>query len=410
MRFYKNSELVRRYSVSDKTVRNWIAASLAGKLDLKLLNEDGKHFIADSVANNTALKRLVTKGKKYRNGLAFKVVKPRQEFYELFSLRQIIDIANMLEKDRELSWHYSYFGKVAPYWNEYLTELYNSGEGNLLTNTIDTFKYSYPYLDQILERFDHVNVVNVCIGNNMAAKDIIAHVQATGKLNRCVAIDISDQILEVAKENTRQWYEGVIELETHTMDLRRDWFGDILADNPELTPGSKVVNLVLFVAGPIANFKRPEQVLRNIHDSLGIDDLLFISKKRDTQESRQFFDFNIKNDKSLMGAKDIDIAAVIGIDESCYTFEQGFDPERKMRFMRLRLNVGLAIQFETSGFTKTVEFEKGEIIFLWRYWQMTDKVLMGYLRDTDFSILQSMHSIDRQLITTISKVKDGQDL
>jgi uncharacterized SAM-dependent methyltransferase len=410
MRFLKNGELIRRYGVSDKTVRNWIAASLTGKLDLKVVEDRDKHYIADTVGNDQMLKKLTVKGRKYRNGRTYKVVSPKDEFYELYSLPQIIDIANLLEKEKELSWDYSYFGEAAAYWNQYLNEMYAAGEGNLLTNTIETFKFSYPYVDAITSHYDHINVVNICIGNNLVAKDIIAHIKNQGKLNRCIALDLSPDILDVAEKNTDKWFDNEVKLEKYVVDVRYQWFGDILAHNPKVMDAGSVMNLVLFIGGPIVCFKWPEQVLHTIHDSLGANDLLFTSQKRDTNEARDFFDFNVKSDTTLTGFRRNIMAHLLSIEPNFYTLEQAFDPQLRMRYMQLRLNVSVAVKFETETFTKTVELEKGDALFLWRSWQYSDEQILGKLRESDFSVLQTIQSKDKQLLATISKVKDIQDL
>jgi len=410
MRFFKNSELVHKYGVSDKTVRNWIAASLEGKLALKLFQENGKYFIADSVFNGVALKRIVENGKKYRNTLSHKTISPKKEFYDQFTQPQIVEICNQLEKSKEISWHYSYFGEAAAYWDTYLNELHETGGGNMITNTHDVLAVNYNYIDAHIRDYEYVNIINICAGNGLAAKDITAHIHAQGKLNRFVTIDISPDVLSIAANNMEKWFSGKIKAESHLLDLRHQWFGDALAVDPNGIESSKVINLVLFIAGPIVNFEFPQQPLRTIHDSLNMQDLLLTTHKRDTEETRTFFDFNIQSDKSLIGHRRKILVDLLNIDESYYSVEQALYSADKVSYIYMRLTVGITLQFKSGNYKKTISFEKGETLSLWRAWQFTDMDLLNLLHDTGFSLLQSSQSIDRQMLMTISKVKDSQDL
>jgi hypothetical protein len=404
LKYFKNKELTTLYNVSDKTVRNWIAASQEGKLGLKLIEEKGRTYIADSVANNYLLEQMAVSGKKYRNSRNHKTIEPTAEFYRLFDSKQVIDIANSLDNYHELSWHYSYFGIAAPYWNQYLHELYDAGKPNLITNTIETLDLSVPYIDAIIADYKYVNVVNVCIGSNLTVKKVITRMQEQNKLKRFIAIDISPGILDAAEIDTNTWYEGSVKMEKHVLDIRSQNFNNILAEDSFGVDASQTINLVFFIAGPLHNFKDPRHVLRMLNNSIGKNDLLFTSVKRNTVETKRFFDFNIKSDRSMLGMRRKMLLDLLNIDKSFYEVEQSVDVEENVSFVRVRLRVSLSILFEKDKFKNTVELQKGDTLTLWRGWKYTDAELVELFSSTDFIPIQVIHSLDGQLTMQISKI------
>lgn len=404
MKYFKNKELTTLYNVSDKTVRNWIAASQEGKLGLKLYEENGKTYIADSIANNQLLEQTVKKGKKYRNNRNHKVLTPSQEFYELFNTSQVIDIANWLDNYHELSWHYMYFGDAAKYWDRYLHELYNAGTPNLLTNTIETLDLSADYIDALIKPYQYVNVINVCIGNNLGIRNTLARLQQQKKLKRFVAIDISQGILDVSERNIEQWFNGSIHMEKYLLDVRGQSFGDILLKDTYGDDASATINLIFLVGGPIVNFKNPQQVLQTINRSMGKNDLLVTSLRRNTPQAKQFFDFNIKSDPTLLGWHRKVLLDRLSVDESLYELEQGVDEATKYRYIRVRLKVGLSIRFESDSFQKIVRLEKGDTILLWRAKHYRDQDIINAFREASFSPVHVSQSLDRELNLLISKI------
>ena len=95
MKFFKNTELAKLYHVSEKSVRNWISATKEGKLDLELYTENDKSYIANTAENDIILKRLVDRGKKYKNSRGYRVITPNDEFYKTYSNKQVLDIISV---------------------------------------------------------------------------------------------------------------------------------------------------------------------------------------------------------------------------------------------------------------------------------------------------------------------------
>jgi L-histidine N-alpha-methyltransferase len=407
LRHFTNKELTRLYGVSDKTIRNWIAASLSGDLDLKLIEHGKRSYIADSTANNYLLEKLAQRGRKYRNSTNHKVVQPSDEFKELFAPEHIIDIANTLDNHHELSWSHSYFGRAGVYWNQYLNELYDAGKPNMITNSIETLDLSQALIDAHIAKYKKVNIVNVAVGNNNVLRKLVANLHERKKLDRFIAIDISPTILDIAEKNCQEWFNGAIALEKHLLDIRHHTFYDVLSRTDADT-----TNLIFFTAGPLHNFKDPRHLLRNFHNSMSRHDLLFTAIKRNTNQTKRFFDFNIKSDGSLLGVRRKMLLDLLNIDEKFYEVEQVLlhdSISANSGTIQVRLKVDLTINFETSEFKKTVELHKGETILLWFAKRYDDVSLIELFEDSGLSVVQVLHSLDRQLTMQISRMKTFED-
>lgn len=410
MKYFKNSELTRIYNVSDKAVRNWIILATQQKISLKLYVEGSKIFVADTVNNRQLIEQLVAKGRKYRNSRSHRTLNPRPEFYKLFTVSQIVEIINNLEQDHELLWKYMYFGQGGTYWNSYLHKLFAAGRGNLLTNTIHALQMNYSYLDNILAQYKNVNVINTCVGNFLNAKDLVQHVYASGKLGRLVGVDISPTMLDISEKHVEQWFEGKLKLEKYVRDLDFEPIHDILTKDSYKNDASATINLVLFLAGPIKNFKNTDRVLQTFRNSLGKEDLLITTFKRDTLQAREFFDFNIEADKKLFNIHDTLLLHLLNIDESFFEVEQLFDPTERLRRFQVRLKIDLSIQFELGGFQKIIHLTKGDVILLVRVWHFPDDIMIRHFHNNRFKLQLIAKSMDDELMLLVTRARSSLEL
>lgn len=409
MRYFKNAELTRLYNVSDKAVRNWIESARRGKIQLELYHHQGKAYVVDTLANNQTMEDLVRQGRKFRNRRSHRNLTPSKEFYKLYSRSSVIDIINKLDAYHELPVVYAYFGSGAINWDDYLHKLHEAGQSNLLTNTIETLALNFTYIDALLAPYKNINLVNVCVGNSLAVKDLAAHIQKTKKLKKIIAIDLSEDMLGISERNVDTWFNKGIHLEKHVRDLSYERFDSVLTEDSYGADASETTNLITFVAGPIVNFKEPDQALRTIHDSMGKNDLFITTLKRDTEQTRSFFDFHTKSDKGLLGVYNKMLVDLLNIEDTFYDIEQSFDERIKLRYVQIRLKLDITVHFEVGLFQKAVHLNKGETILLWRSWQHTDQSIVDRFIKTGFEILQTSRSLDQQLNLLVAKIKTVHD-
>lgn len=395
MKYFKNSELMRLYNVSDKSVRNWIEAAQQNKINLDLYNHNERTYIADTLHNGVILDELVENGRKYRNKRSHKDIEPTPEFYKTYGDSEILDIINNLDLYREIPQQYRFCATGASYWDEYLHKLHDAGKSNTLINTIELLQVNYSYLDRLTAQYNNVNIVDVGVGNGLAAKGVIDHFLNQGKLRKYIGIDISKGLLEVTKSNLREWFGNRFQIETYVKDITYTSFGGIITSDSYGEDANSTINIFLFLGATVLNFKNTDQPLNNIRDSMGKNDILLSSLKLDSATSRRFWDFNIESDKGLLPLYNKFLLNLLNIDDKFYEVEQFYDEIKRARLLQIKLKTAVSLQFEVGSYRKKVELQKGERILLWRANHYSEESIISQFTRNGFASLQTMKIPDQ---------------
>ena len=406
MKYFRNTELAKLYNVSEKSVRNWIDAALEGKLDLQLYKENDRTFVANTSKNTLLIEELVVKGKKYRNSRGFKMVRPSQKFYELYTEEQIFDIISNLEVHREIPHQYSYADGGAESWDHYTQKLLKEGSLNSLTNTIQLLSMTQDYLFNLVQEYERINIIDIGVGNCLEIRALIENLCREKTVGRYICLDVSKTMLKIAQRNLTEWFGDQFQIEGYVRDIHYDRFNDLLSADAFGKDADTTANIVLFLGGTISNFREPERGLGTIQDSMGKNDFLITSKKLDTESSRRYFDFTVTPDDIVHDFRDFCLE-LLNLDKSFYTVEQFFDKEAMCRKRQVRLNVAVSIEFQFGDKQKTIEFNKGEAILLWRASHQNAIEAFQQLDNSGFNTLQATRSKDtaQEYVQFISQVK-----
>jgi uncharacterized SAM-dependent methyltransferase len=407
MLYFKNVELAEKYHVSLGTVRNWIEAAQNGKLDIVIHTKGNKSYVANTVNNIMTIERLVEGRKKYRPHRALKILAPKPEFYELYNEAQIYDIVTNLEVHREIPRQYNYFDGGAYNWDEYIKRMDQEDTPSNLTMTRKLLAKNENYLDDLLTQYQKINVVDIGAGNAMPVKNLLAHLLSQNSLGRYIAIDISPSMLQIAQNNVHNWFGGKVIFEGYELDINRDRFSHILAEEYIKNATGRTGNLILFVGGTIQNFRKRDVPLQVINDSMGANDLLIHSQKLDSPSTRRHFDFNTQPGEQVLPPIHSLVVDLLNIDPLLYEIELGYDDHKKERYERIRLKISLTIKFVFKEGERLISIDKGEAILIWRASQDTAFDVINQLDRNDFYTLQSSQTEDQEYILTVSKVKRG---
>jgi SAM-dependent methyltransferase len=408
MSYYKHTELVNTYHVSLKTVHNWINASKKNKVDLALLVHNGKTYIAKTPGNRATLSKLAIEGKKYRNRLHNKVITPKPEFYKAYSSRQILDILFNLTTYAEIPRQYNYFDKGAHNWNAWSQFLEIDKHKNILQGTLELIRTNLGPVDQLLNEYDKVNVIDLGVGNGRAAKELVEHLLKNGGLNRYIGIDISTEMLAIAKTNVDKWFGGAVNFEGYVRDISFERFDDVLVTDRLGNDANKTINLFLLLGGTHLNIRSHEDVIKTIYGSMSNEDLLMYVDKPDSEASRRYFNFNTRAGATLLSANHSFILDMLNIDPSIYNLEMGYDEHKRMRYVRIRLKIAITLRFEFGADTREISIEKGDTILLMRVWHQSSLELISSFDRVGLKLLHSSLTKDRQFMMTISGVSMRQ--
>ncbi|HSX28466.1 MAG TPA: L-histidine N(alpha)-methyltransferase [Candidatus Saccharimonadales bacterium] len=401
MQYFKNVELTKLYPVSESAVRKWIDAARQGKLELQLYEHKGKAHIANTAKNLRLIEELVARGKKYKNTRAHKVVTPKKEFYELYSRKQIFDIISNVEIHHELPLQYSYFDGGVDYWDNYTKRLWNEEGDNTLNATVRLLRSSLGVIDSLIEDYDRVNVIDIGVGNGLPVKELLSHLlYERAALGRYVGIDISAEMLNLARKNINKWFEGRVDFEGYERDITYERFDDLIAkEDPH-----KAINLVLAVGGTLNNLRSPSDALRTIYNSIGRNDLFITATKLDSEEARRYFDFNAELGMPRLAKNHRILLDLLNIEDSFYDVEQFYDETRRARFIRVKLKVDLTLTIELEGMKRRIELYKGDTLLLWRATHQTDIDIIEQCNQSGLALLQAVITRDRQFFLSISEI------
>lgn len=402
VKYFKNIELAKLYHVSEKTVRNWIEATQAGKLKLTLHEEKGKSYIANTGANTHLVEQLVKKGKKYKNTRGYKTIRPTDKFYKLFTFKDVADIVSNIDTHREIPHLYSYYDRGAKHWDLYTQKLLNEPTPNPVTKTIELLALNTDFIDNLIDGHK-VNVIDLGVGNSLPVKNLLAHLKNKACLNRYIAIDTSNDMLDISERNIRTWFGNSIKFERYLRNIVYDRFEDLLVSDS--FDDSSVINLVLFLGATILNFREPDHALQTINNSMSKDDILLFSLKLDTENARRYFDFATGDNGPTLDLKEKTILDLINIEESFYEVEQLFDKDEMSRKIQVRLKIELSIEFQVDGGKRTIDLRKGESILLWRAKHQSTIETINQFDRNGFDLIQATRSKDQEHLLLISKIK-----
>lgn len=401
MHYFKHSELVEKYHVSLKTVHNWIDAAKNGKVDLKLYKHNGRTYIANITDNVRTIENLANKGKKYRNSLHHKVISPKPEFYDIFDRRKILDIIRSINIHREILDEFNYFDEGAEDWDKWVKSLEDETAPNYLGGTRTLLRDNFTTIDKLSESYTRVNVIDIGAGNGFPIRELLEHLVGQGRLNKYIAIDVSQDMLNIVERNIHEWFGGKVKFEGYVRNVTYERFDDVLVDDMLDEEGDHTFNLVLLLGGTPMNFRSPKAAFETIYGSMGPDDMLIYVVKPDTDASRRYFDFNQPDSG---GFEKTPIIELLNIDASLYDVEMGFEEKKRMRYVRIRFKTALTIEFTLESGKHPVKFEKGETLLLLRIWHQSPLEIISEFEQVGFLLLHSDLTVDRQFLMTISGI------
>lgn len=406
MPYFKNSELAYTYHVSDRTVRNWVALAKEGKLPLELETLGDKAYVAKTSGNIKIIEEYVARNKAKRPRNALKIISPSKKFYRLFTQAQVYDIVRNLEMHHEIPRQYNYFDGGANEWDEYIKQLAQEKTKHIFTETLTLLEETEPYLKSRLYKYDKVNIVDVGVGNGLQAIGLLKFLIKERKLGRYVAIDISPEMLDIAERNIHNEIDEKIIVEKYEMDVTHERFPNILAESYLRKDGKKSANLVLLLGATPVNLRNPDDMFRTVRESMSSQDFLVYTGKLESEDLRpEWLKHDAKPGKMTLSNRHKLVFDLLNIDESFYDVEVGFDGKSRQQYTRTRLKVAITLCFEFDEGERIVQFEKGDTILLWRAWQADVHDVTEQLTRTDFNLLYSIQSENREYILTVSQAK-----
>lgn len=405
MLYFRNHQLTDMYPVSEKAVRNWITSAREGKLDLVLQEEGGKYYIANTTKNQRTIRELVEKRKKFTNTRGHKVITPPKEFYKLYTKEQILDIITNIEIHKEVPFQYCYFNGGAHHWDQYAQRLESEESPNALNQTVELLKSNFSNIDRLLSMHKSVNIIDLGIGNAIPTRCLVEHLLEKKLLNKCIGLDLSEAMLDIAEKNIKEWFGNRVTFERYVRDIGQDRFRDVVVDNYLSEDVERPVNVILLLGGTLSNLREPNDALRVINKSMAPGDMLIFSRKLDTSNSRQHFDFGTDTNSQTPSPLTELMIRLLGFDSSLYDFVSAYDQGQNMRFMGIKLKVSLSLRFEFDDFRHTIDLNKDDTILFWRARHAKATETLEQFESNGFNTLEASQTNDHEYLLTISEIQ-----
>jgi SAM-dependent methyltransferase len=406
--YFKNTELAARYSISESTVRNWVKTAKEGKLKLELSEHRNRVYVTNSNFNISIIEGLVKHNRKYRNSNSMKTVTPSKELFGVFNRDRVSDIIRNLELHHEIPRQYGYFREGVHEWEEYVNQQLTAGTPNMLTRTVELLADNYGYIDKHFARFEKVNVIDIGVGDASPVKELLTRLIEQNRLGRYIALDFSRDMLNLAERRLKEWFGNRIKFEGYELDISHERFANLITED-YLRFEQDRANLVLFLGSTPANLRVPSDAFRTICESMGAEDLLVYTDKLAPEGALpEWFEYQVKRkdlEKPEVTRQHRLVFDLLGIRESYYDVEIGFDERSGQRYARVRLKVSINLIFDFEKTRRALVFEKGDAIILWRCWQATPRSVVELHEKNGFYVTHSSQSQDHEYILTIAEIK-----
>lgn len=362
-----NSQVAKKLAVTKTTIANYIQEAHDKKNNLQTALIDGKVKLVDTSANWNELEKLAKEGRRFNRNTTHKTVAVPQSFYNLFDKQSQFEIFRDLETLQEIDLKYHYTNHGAEFWDSrYKQKISHVSIAieQLLKNCIYDIKNSFE------QKF---NFIDIGCGNGFPSHLLLKE----DLVKKYIGLDISKELLDICKENLQEFSTNT-EIETHAIDLQKSGLEELVEKW-----NSDESNLFAFIGNTICNYNQVDRadLLNSIQRVMTKNDMLLISYSLNSKENNT--NFKYVQDQNMERAW---LPKLIGIDVSQCSYNHVFDAEKKCKIKYLQLDKNYTIKFHLFNEDKTVIFNTGEQIALWKHYLFSLEEIVKELSFSNFSI------------------------
>ncbi len=293
-----------------------------------------------------------------------RIAKPSSDFYSIFSEEEVLGIINALEVRREIPLKYSYKGRGAKIWDNYYLKYIIPRWYRTSSVEIDLLRENFEYINGNLKNCKKVNIVDVGAGNSYPVKEFIYRLNKLGRINKYIALDISEELLNLSRKNFRKWFP-LIEFTSYTIDIENSCLPKILLKNQANLETTDTAKIILHLGVTIGNHQNRTGVLKNFRDSMGKNDLLVFTNETGSNSKwdgrvRGGFKYHAEQIYAWIKNK-------IGIRAEDCELVRKYDLETDSLVANIKILHNYTINFSFMEIDKNIEIFEGEEITIWRH-------------------------------------------
>ncbi|MGF2039655.1 MAG: L-histidine N(alpha)-methyltransferase [Nostoc sp. CmiVER01] len=319
-----------------------------------------------------------------------RTAKPSSEFFSIFSEEEVLGIIHALEVRREIPLKYSYKGRGAKIWDDFYRKYVIPTWYRRSNVEIELLKENFKYLNDNIQIGKKINIIDVGAGNSYPVKKFIKGLNKLGKVNKYIALDISEELLHVSKKNFSKWFP-LIEFISSTIDIENSCVPKSLFQNKVSLEIDDTAKIFFHLGVTIGNHQNRDEVLKNFRDSMGKNDFLVFTNEIGS---------NSKWDGNVRGGCKYHVEEIygwvkskIGIKSEDCELVRKYDLKTDSIVAKMKLHHNYTLNFSQMGIDKKIEISKGEEITIWRHHKYEIPKL---LQELERSGLQLIHyTIDK---------------
>ncbi len=289
-----------------------------------------------------------------------RTAKPNPEFYSIFSEIEVLEIIQSLEFNREIPLKYAYKDKGAKNWDNFYQKYIVPKWYRKSSLEIDLLRDNFEYINGSSQKCDKVNIVDVGAGNSYPVKEFISKLNSLGIINQYVALDISEELLGLSKQNVHKWFP-LLKYTNYSIDIENACLPESLLTNQP----DEIAKIILHLGVTFANHQNRAKVLKNLKDSMTEKDLLVFTVETGSNsqwdgKARGAYKYHVEQIyewiKNKFGFK----------PEDCELIRK-YDSETDSIVANLQLRHDHNISFSLAGTDKNIQIFAGEEITIWRH-------------------------------------------
>lgn len=325
-----------------------------------------------------------------------RTAKPSSEFYSIFSKEEVLGIIHALEVRREIPLKYSYKGRGAKIWDSFYLKYIISRWYRLSNLEVDLLRENFEYINDAAH-CEKVNVVDVGSGNLYPVKEFIHRLNELGRLNKYIALDISEELLDLSRKNFKKWFP-LIEFVSYTIDIENSCLPKMPGEN-QVGIKPDYTKIILHLGVTIGNHQNRNAVLKNFRDSMEKNDLLVFTNETGVNSkwngkvrggcnyhAEQVYEW-IKNKLGIRG-------------EDCELVRK-YDLETDSVVANIKFRHKYTINFNFMGIDKNIAICEGEEITIWRHHKYEIPEL---LQEIERAGLQLVHYSTNKYVTHVMAI------
>ncbi len=303
-----------------------------------------------------------------------RTAKPSSDFYATFSEVEILEIIDALEVRREIPLKYAYKGKGASIWDDFYRKYIIPTWYRTSNVEIQLLNDNFQYLNGDNQVNYKVNIVDVGAGNSYPVKKYIRRLNKLGKVNQYIALDISEDLLDVSQKNFQNWFpkinyiNGTLDIENFSIpkSLLESQTNESQTNESQTNlNNAQTINIILHLGVTIGNHHNRAKVFTNFRKSMTKNDFLVLTNEIGSNsewngQARGGCDYHAENIYKW-------IKSAIGIKSEDCELVRKYDSFRDSVVANIKFLHNYTINFNIQGIEKNIEFFADDNITIWRH-------------------------------------------